>query len=255
MTRFYRWTVHLVRKDGLESHTLNLGAGRMTLTLAIITIVLLGLGVAAGLYWAGRTESETIASLRGEIAVLQGERAQVVDLAGRLEEMEAGYERLQAAVTGGRPAPPTGEPLSVAGPGGLATGEEPEATSLAWPLAQRGFVTRTFGSRAAGGRGGHPGVDIAVPTGSYVRAIRSGRVEEAGQDSIYGLFVRIAHADGLTSLYGHNSWLFVSSTATSVTPSSPDPDGASNSNSGAVASDWAASGLGSDVEDSASVGG
>ena len=69
-------------------------------------------------------------------------------------------------------------------------------------------MTRHFGSRTEASREGHTGLDVAVPTGAYVRAIQAGRVEEAGEDSVYGRYLRIAHADGLTSLYGHNSWLF-----------------------------------------------
>lgn len=83
-----------------------------------------------------------------------------------------------------------------------------ETATPAWPLTQRGFITRQFGSRPDYSRDGHTGLDIAVPTGSYVRAIQAGRVEEAGEDPIYGKFLRIAHGDGLTSLYGHNAWLF-----------------------------------------------
>lgn len=208
MTRFDNWTVHLVRKDGLESHTVNLGQRRVTLFVTGAVLLLFGVGVSAGIYWAAREEAEATENLRAEVADLQNERARVVDLASRLEEVEAGYNRLQSAITGGRPVAESGAPLPVAGPTGAATGPELAATSLAWPLAQRGFVTRTFGSRGDAGPTGHTGVDIAVPTGSYVRAIRAGRVEDAGEDPVYGMFVRIAHANGLTSLYGHNSWLF-----------------------------------------------
>ena len=35
-------------------------------------------------------------------------------------------------------------------------------------------------------------------------------VQEAGDDAAYGLFVRVAHDEAISSLYGHNSWLFVS---------------------------------------------
>jgi len=214
MTRFDNWTIHLVRKDGLESHTVNLGQRRVALSVGATTLFLLAGGVSAGWYWASRAESEVTQSLRAEVAELQHERERVGDLAARLEEVEEGYTRLQAAVTGRRPGAESGVTRPVAGPPGPATGPASgvalAATSLAWPLAQRGFVTRTFGSRGDGGRAGHTGVDIAVPTGSYVRAIRDGRVEGVGQDSVYGMFVRIAHADGLTSLYGHNSWLFAS---------------------------------------------
>jgi murein DD-endopeptidase MepM/ murein hydrolase activator NlpD len=35
-------------------------------------------------------------------------------------------------------------------------------------------------------------------------------VEETGDDVAYGLFVKVAHDDEISSLYAHNSWLFVS---------------------------------------------
>jgi murein DD-endopeptidase MepM/ murein hydrolase activator NlpD len=35
-------------------------------------------------------------------------------------------------------------------------------------------------------------------------------VTEAGEEAEYGLFVKVAHDDEMSSLYAHNSWLFVS---------------------------------------------
>ncbi len=55
----------------------------------------------------------------------------------------------------------------------------------------------------------HPGVDLAVPIGSDVRATGGGLVREAGQDSAYGLYVLIQHPDGYQSMYGHLSRLLV----------------------------------------------
>jgi murein DD-endopeptidase MepM/ murein hydrolase activator NlpD len=78
----------------------------------------------------------------------------------------------------------------------------------AWPLTQRGFVTREHLGRIPGQ---HPGIDIAVPEGSYVRASGSGIVTEAGEDDVYGKFVRISHGDGYETVYGHASELFVES--------------------------------------------
>jgi len=46
-----------------------------------------------------------------------------------------------------------------------------------------------------------------------VRAAGSGVVVQAGEDPIYGRFVRIRHADGYESLYGHASQLFVEADA------------------------------------------
>ena len=64
----------------------------------------------------------------------------------------------------------------------------------------------TQGLLEAEGQGGdHPGVDIAVPTDSYIRAAGAGTVVDVGEDAVYGYFVVLDHGDGYTSLYGHAS--------------------------------------------------
>ncbi len=55
----------------------------------------------------------------------------------------------------------------------------------------------------------HPGIDIAVPAGTPVRAAGGGVVEAAGADSAYGLFVLLRHSGGYETMYGHASRLLV----------------------------------------------
>lgn len=199
-----RWTIRLVRADGLRSHTLTAGRPGMLAGASAFLAALLMVGFVLGQVWQRRAEADRLAVLDAELQTLRRNAGDVVALGTRLEAIEDAYARLQAAVTDGAPSPgPTLTPPVEPSPR-----DEPTVTAPAWPLAQRGFVTRTFGSRDEGGLLGHTGVDIAVPNGSYVRAMRTGLVEEAGADDVYGLFVRIAHGDGLSSLYGHNSWLF-----------------------------------------------
>ena len=75
-----------------------------------------------------------------------------------------------------------------------------------WPLTERGFVTQSL---LAGEDGDHPGIDIAIPTGSYVRAAGGGEVIEAGDDPVYGRFVLINHGNGVWTRYGHAIYLTV----------------------------------------------
>ncbi len=72
-----------------------------------------------------------------------------------------------------------------------------------WPLAERGAVTQR--RRVEDGGEVHPGLDIAIPTGSYIRAAGAGRVVEVGEDPTYGKYVRIDHENGYVTLYGHAS--------------------------------------------------
>lgn len=51
----------------------------------------------------------------------------------------------------------------------------------------------------------HNGVDIAVPTGTPVRAVAPGRVIFAGSRPGYGTMVIVEHGDGSITLYAHNS--------------------------------------------------
>ena len=53
------------------------------------------------------------------------------------------------------------------------------------------------------------GVDIAVPTDSYIRAAGGGTVVDGGEDPVYGRFVVLDHGEGYSSLYGHASQILV----------------------------------------------
>ncbi|WP_245848302.1 M23 family metallopeptidase [Lentzea kentuckyensis] len=56
-----------------------------------------------------------------------------------------------------------------------------------------------------GGRWGtmHLGIDIAGPIGTPILSAADGRVIEAGPASGFGLWVRVEHADGTITVYGH----------------------------------------------------
>ena len=75
----------------------------------------------------------------------------------------------------------------------------------------RNVVTSEFGNRRdpfTGERRGHSGMDLAVPTGTSVRAALPGTVTVSTYNrGGYSYYVMIDHGNGLSTLYGHNSQL------------------------------------------------
>jgi murein DD-endopeptidase MepM/ murein hydrolase activator NlpD len=97
-------------------------------------------------------------------------------------------------------------PALVAGPGG----ETADIPGI-WPV--QGEVTAGFGERAdpfSGEDAFHPGVDIAAPAGTPVRAAADGIVLEAGrEDAGYGNEIVIDHGYGIATRYGHLRRIFI----------------------------------------------
>ncbi len=203
-----RWTLLLLRDDGVRVGRWRFGpAAGIAAALAGLTAAVAA-GVGAGLWWAGRAESDRVRALASEVRELRADRRRVGRLADRLDSIEGAYRRLRRALDGGDgPAGDRAVGLPpVAGAGAADARPRDGEDRWRWPLAREGFVTRAFD---ASGATGHPGLDVAVPTGSYVRAARPGVVVEAGTDSVYGRYLRLEHRSGARSLYGHAGWLFV----------------------------------------------
>ena len=80
-----------------------------------------------------------------------------------------------------------------------------------WPV--NGRITSTFGYRRNpfGFRTSefHDGLDIAVPTGTLVKAAASGTVTFSGYSGGYGYLIKISHGSGIETYYAHNSALLV----------------------------------------------
>jgi murein DD-endopeptidase MepM/ murein hydrolase activator NlpD len=76
----------------------------------------------------------------------------------------------------------------------------------------RGWVTSEFGVRRSPrgiGTRFHEGIDIAASTGTPIYASGDGVVTFAGYKPGLGKTVIIDHGFGLTTVYGHNSQLYV----------------------------------------------
>lgn len=181
---------------------------RVAGVLALV-FVIAWVGMAVSWGYVG-TQAARVPGLQREVATLEAEREQVQELALALRRIEGQYSQVRDMLGANRPSDPGSVWLPSAGSSVFSeitpaeSGEAAVPTS--WPLTQRGFVTREHLGRIPGQ---HPGIDIAVAEGSYVRAAGGGVVSDAGEDPIYGKFVRLSHADGYETVYGHASELFV----------------------------------------------
>ncbi len=201
-------TLILVPGGGGESRRYQFSPGRVRLikraawvlgTLALI------LTVSWGFLFA---RSMKVSRLEARIAALEEDLAHTGELAATLEALEARYAQLQGlfgADVGGVDSdvwlpPPAGTR------GATTAVDRDDPTPTSWPLTERGFVTQALleGAEATG----HPGLDIAVPADSYVRASGAGTVAEVGEDPVYGRYIVLDHGNGYRTRYAHANIVF-----------------------------------------------
>jgi murein DD-endopeptidase MepM/ murein hydrolase activator NlpD len=92
------------------------------------------------------------------------------------------------------------------GPGVLPAGPIRAGSSgLIWPV--NGEVVSGFGMRWGQM---HEGIDIAVPTGTQIRAAKAGTVSIAGSEGGYGNYTCVDHGGGLSTCYAHQERILVS---------------------------------------------
>ena len=88
--------------------------------------------------------------------------------------------------------------------GTLGTGK------MIWPV--KGRISSHFGSRyhpILKKNKFHSGLDIAVPSGTQVKAADGGKVLISGWNGGYGYYIAIDHGNGISTAYAHNSRLLV----------------------------------------------
>jgi len=154
-----------------------------------------------------------VPGLQRKVDRLTAENQKVNELAMQLARVEQRYEQVRTMLGGDivPPQPSHTGPLSVAygitarAPGDTARYERGASVPSHWPLSESGVITRG----QVGGSEPHPGIDIAVPMGTPIRAAGGGTVADAGDDPEYGHFILITHPDGYQSMYGHASRVLV----------------------------------------------
>lgn len=207
-----RLTFIVVPHGDLETRTYEISYRVLKIALASVAVLVALFVVMVSMWWYVAAQAARVPGLERELARLEEERAQVAELARVLAEVEAQYERVRQLL-GGDIAPSGAEPLLPPLRPDTSRATSPgDEVSLpeSWPLTQPGFVTREL----TDGEARHPGLDIAVSAGAYIRAAGAGVVVDAGEDEVYGRYVLVDHGGGVESLYGHALTTFVEPGAT-----------------------------------------
>ena len=158
------------------------------------------------------TEARELVATRG---AMQGRQGELVSARGDREaalakvrhhetELDGDLEAIQGRIA---------EELAATGSMPLPLGAiKPGSGSMIWPVD--GPIASGFGPRTIeGSYEYHPGIDIAVPEGTPIRAALTGTVaftEPEASSGGYGNFTCIDHGGGLSTCYAHQSAFAVS---------------------------------------------
>lgn len=207
MTEEPHLTVLIIPEGGRESRTLKISRSRLRwLGVALVGAFLL-LTLLIGSWWYLMIRARQADLLEERVRDFLDQEEQIASLVQTIEELEAAYEQVRALFGADRPPSEVWLPSpgrTGTGAGRTAPGEEGIPSS--WPLTERGFITQNLIENPGSD---HPGVDIAIPAGSYIRAAGEGAVVEAGEDPVYGHYLVLEHGREYRSLYAHASILFV----------------------------------------------
>jgi murein DD-endopeptidase MepM/ murein hydrolase activator NlpD len=209
----------VVQRDGAtRSQTYRLPLWALRLSAFGGASLLAGLGLLGILYFPVARAAVRVPGLERQVSRLQAENALVRQLSVSLDSAELRYEQLRGmigadivrdplAIRSTLPLAPAlrarvGDEAVPPGPGPTVPRE--------WPLAERGYVTRGQIQVDADSRDEpHPGLDIAVPVGTMVRASGGATVNQIGDDPEYGLYVLLDHPEEYQTMYGHLSRIIV----------------------------------------------
>jgi len=199
-------TLMVIPAGGKEARTLRISYLRLFWIGGATVTVLLLLTLFVGSWWYLLIRARQADLLEERVAALVERERQIESLVQTIEEMEAAYEQIRSLFGAGGPPGEVWLPAPGRSPvlRGTVSGEAENPRS--WPLAERGFITQNLLDNALVD---HPGIDIAVPVGTYIRAAGAGVVVEAREDSIYGRYLVLDHGRGYRSLYAHASHLLV----------------------------------------------
>jgi murein DD-endopeptidase MepM/ murein hydrolase activator NlpD len=222
--------IQVQREGGLANRTIVLSPTRVRLLRFVLSRTGMVIGSVFGLIFVFfGIQAARVPLLTRRLATMELDAMRIDTLQQTLGQLQKRYEQVQTmlgaspaqraavsatagaaiAIPGITTAAPVTPPAQSSAPATVPVPVPPRDTvtmtlPTRYPLEAKGFVTRGVGSGQEYGAT-HPGLDIAVPEGTEVRASGGGLVVEVSETAEYGKMVRLAHPQGYETRYGHLS--------------------------------------------------
>jgi murein DD-endopeptidase MepM/ murein hydrolase activator NlpD len=213
--------IQVQREGGLANRTIVLSPTRVRMLRFVLSKTGMVIASVVGIVFVFfGIQAARVPFLTHRLQTMEVDAKRLDTLQITLGQLQKRYEQVQTmlgASSGQRPS--SAAPTAATNPAGPAATAPTAAAAppvdtvkmslpTRYPLDAKGFVTRGVGSGQEYGVA-HPGLDIAVPEGTEVRAAGGGLVVEVNENPEYGKMVRLAHPQGYETLYGHLSQINV----------------------------------------------
>jgi murein DD-endopeptidase MepM/ murein hydrolase activator NlpD len=214
-------TVMIQRDGSTKTRTLRIPLWALRTGMWGGGLVAVALLLVGALYGPVVRAAARVPGMERDLVRLGAENRRVRELSAALDSAESRYAQVRQMMGGqivkdpvaASSSIPVAPPIHARLASTLKDSTQGISLPRHWPLDDAGYITR--GQVKAGGRDdAHPGIDIAVPVGSLVRASGGATVRQAGVDPEYGLFVLLDHAEEYQTMYGHLSRTLVTSQMT-----------------------------------------
>ncbi len=167
---------------------------RIIIASGILFVILAGLGIYL-LHYTNQ-QNMTIRYLYGRNLQLEAEGKKLAELQNRLRTLELEREKI-AKMLGTEKNPP---PIDLAS---LEETYQPYEQPEKSPGTKFQVAPTTGYIISRGYSKSHTGLDFAAQLGMPVFSVGSGTVEDVGEDTFYGNYIKIDNDDGYVTFYGH----------------------------------------------------
>src|SRR5215216_1819691 len=156
----------------------------------------------ADLAVARQQDQEILSQVQQAQDQLEGD---ISDISAQIASQLQAKQQAEAAAAAAAAASEPSATTTTTAPAGPVQGES--SSGMIWPV--NGPVTSPF-CEVRAWESCHPGIDIAVPSGTPIQAAASGTVSIAGPNSGYGNYTCIDHGGGISTCYAHQESISVS---------------------------------------------